>query len=140
MRGRRARPRSQNVYVTRRTMRRVSNAPQLERFLSQHDFTAYALEDLSFDQQVDLFSQANLVVAPHGAGLANILFCQPGAKVLELSPDAEFRPFFAYMANKLGLTHGILPCPTSDNTFQGDMTVDIAKFAGLFRMLRHHLS
>jgi capsular polysaccharide biosynthesis protein len=107
--------------------------------MRHHGFSTHMLEDLSFDEQITLFSQAEFVVAPHGAGLANLLFCQPGTKVLELCPETEYRPFFAYMSSKLGLTHGIMPCPTTDQGFNGDLQPDMEKFAGLFRMLKHHL-
>lgn len=33
---------------------------------------------------VRLWATASLVIAPHGAGLANIIFCAPGATVVEL--------------------------------------------------------
>jgi hypothetical protein len=131
--------RNRNLYIKRRYMRTISNAAALERFLGERDFTTHTLEDLSFDQQVDLFSRATFVVATHGAGLANLLFCAPGTKVLELSPDIEFRPFFSYMSSKLGLTHGILPCRTSNGGFHGDLMVPMQKLGALFRMLKNHL-
>lgn len=45
--------------------------------------TVYA-EDLSFDEQRNLFFETKILVTPHGAGLTNVLFMQPGTKVLEL--------------------------------------------------------
>jgi capsular polysaccharide biosynthesis protein len=139
MRDRKTPQRDLKLYITRRTMRRVSEESLVPRFMRHHGFSTHMLEDLSFDEQITLFSQAEFVVAPHGAGLANLLFCQPGTKVLELCPETEYRPFFAYMSSKLGLTHGIMPCPTTDQGFNGDLQPDMEKFAGLFRMLKHHL-
>jgi hypothetical protein len=131
--------RDSRIAIARRGTRRVANAQQVETFLTRQGFTTYALDDFTIDQQIDLFSQAEWVVAPHGAELGNLLFCQPGTKVLELSPDLDFKPYFSYMCNKLTLTHGVLPCPTADGGFNSDMIVDMEKFAALFRMLRHHL-
>ncbi len=36
---------------------------------------------------IQLFSQANLIVGVHGAGLTNMIFSSPQAKIIELHPD-----------------------------------------------------
>lgn len=79
------------------------------------------------------------MIGPHGAELGNLLFCRPGYKVLELSPDADFKPFFSYMCNKLGLVHGVLPRATTTRGFNGDIILDMHKFTALFRMMKHRL-
>jgi capsular polysaccharide biosynthesis protein len=131
--------RNARLYIARRGTRRVANAAQIESFLTKRGFTIHTLDDSSIDQQIDLFSEAEWVVAPHGAELGNLLFCAPGTKVLELSPDVDFKPYFSYMCNKLALTHGVLPCATTDGGFNTDMTVNMEEFSALFRMLRHRL-
>jgi hypothetical protein len=131
--------RDRNVYIARRGTRQVENATEVERFLLRRNFTFHTLDDLSIDDQIDLFSAADWVVAAHGAELGNLLFCQPGTKVLELSPELDFKPYFSYMCNKLSLHHGVLPCPTTDGGFNGRLVVDMNKFRALFRMLHHRL-
>ena len=128
-----------NLYIARRGTRQVENAAEIERFLLRRNFTFHTLDDVSIDDQIDLFSRADWVVAAHGAELGNLLFCQPGTKVLELSPALDFKPYFSYMCNKLSLQHGVLPCPTTDGGFSGRMIVDMDKFRALFRMLHHRL-
>jgi hypothetical protein len=127
------------LYIARRQTRRVADAVKLEGFLQRHGFEQFFLEDLSFESQIDLFMQAAFVIAPHGAEMANLLFCPPGTKVLELAPDSDFKPYFSCMSSKLKLAHGVLPCPTHDGGFFGDMQVDLVKFAALYRMLKNHL-
>jgi len=46
------------------------------------------LEGMSLADQATLFAGARLIVAPHGAGLANLLFAPPDCAVLELQMDA----------------------------------------------------
>ena len=53
------------------------------RCLEKRGFESYALENLSFRQQVELFSEAEIVGGAHGAGLTNIFF-SPHVKVVEL--------------------------------------------------------
>jgi capsular polysaccharide biosynthesis protein len=42
---------------------------------------------LTLTEQIRVFREASLVVGPHGAGLTNIVFCEPGTIVYELVPD-----------------------------------------------------
>ena len=56
-----------------------ARAPRAERPL-----VVFEPSGLSFAETVRLWSSASLVVAPHGAGLANLMFCPPGATVVEL--------------------------------------------------------
>ena len=44
------------------------------------------MSELTFVDQVSLFNNIDQVVGLHGAGFANIVFCKPGTKVLELKP------------------------------------------------------
>ena len=62
---------------------------QLERY----GFEFYD-PDQEENQPLD-FNQADIIIAPHGAALANLVFCQPGTKVLELIPtDHPFGYFY----------------------------------------------
>ncbi len=127
------------IYIARRGGRRVANAELLQPFLERQGFTTYYMEDYSIDEQIDMFSQAEWVIGPHGAELGNLLFCRPGTRVLELAPDYDYKPYFSYMCNKLNLSHGVLPCPTTDTSFNGDIILNMGKFAALFRMLKNRL-
>jgi len=131
--------RDRRIHVARRVNRRIANPDALAPFLERQGFATHHLEDYSIDEQIDLFSQAEWVIGPHGAELGNLLFCQPGTKVLELAPEFDFKPYFSYMCNKLGLTHGVLPCRTTDGSFNGDIILDMHRFTALFRMLKNRL-
>lgn len=77
------------IYVSRLgSLKRVLvNEADLEEQLAARGFTIVKPETLSVREQVALFHQAEVVVAPAGAALANVLFCRPGAKVIELQPS-----------------------------------------------------
>ena len=69
------------LYLTRRAgMRALENREEIELILSEHDFEIIDLVGLSLDSQIELFSQASVIVAPTGAALTNMLFCQTGNK------------------------------------------------------------
>lgn len=64
--------------------RHVVNEAELIESLRSLGFEFVVLEHLSFHDQVNLFSSAEVVVGPHGAGLVNVVFCRPGTKVVEV--------------------------------------------------------
>lgn len=56
-----------------------------------------------------MFSDADVVVGPHGAGLANALFCTPGAQLLELLPSRDVAPGpFHSVASVAGMSYWVL--------------------------------
>lgn len=67
------------------------------RIYLQEDELLAALEPLGFQrvdpgtlsvqQQIDLFSAAEFIIAPHGAGLTNVTFSPVGVKVIEMFPS-----------------------------------------------------
>jgi capsular polysaccharide biosynthesis protein len=127
------------IYIKRAGSRSVVNALEVESELSRLGFESFFMEELDVYEQIDLFRGAAFVVGAHGAALANLIFCPAGTKVLEMSPDEEYRPFFAQIAYKLGLAHAVLPCPTDDNTFFGRLTVPMDRFSRLLRLLQSRL-
>jgi capsular polysaccharide biosynthesis protein len=128
------------LYIQREHLRRVAPNPLFDAFLTEHCYTTVALDGMTPDAQIKLFQSAESIIAPHGAGLSNLLFCQPGTRVLELSPSCEFRPFFWMIGEKLGLPYAVLPCSTPGDAFNGDMQVQVGRLRALHRMLQGVLS
>ena len=120
--------------------RKIHNLEQVQAVLSRYDFETVYLEGMSIADQILLFQSAEFIIGAHGAGLANLLFCEPGTKVIELLPSAEMRPFFWLIAEKLDLVHGMQFCATADGPgFQASIIVDIGKLQALIRMVDAHL-
>ena len=55
-----------------------------ELLLKLKGWETVALENLSIREQIKTFAEASHVLAAHGAGLVNLLWCQPGTKVIEI--------------------------------------------------------
>ena len=60
------------------------------------------LEELDFDAQWRLMRSADTVIAPHGAGLTDMLFCKPGTRIVEIADPLYPNPNFYAMAAGLG--------------------------------------
>lgn len=61
---------------------RSYNQAELIEVSSRYGFDVVYLEDLSFRESVRLFTQAETIIGPHGAGFANSVFAGTGARVL----------------------------------------------------------
>ncbi|WP_052948609.1 glycosyltransferase family 61 protein [Mesobacillus campisalis] len=72
------------IYISRKNSRKIINEDELFQVLSKYGFIKIELETLPVVEQVQLFSSAEVIIAPHGAGLTNLTFCRPGTKVLEI--------------------------------------------------------
>ena len=83
----------------------ILNEDELFAALKAQGFKKYVLEHLTIEEQIELFYDADTVVAAHGAGLANTLFSEQ-IKVLELFPTAFVLPHYYYLAQSLGHNYG----------------------------------
>ena len=63
--------------------RTISNENEVKNYLLKNDFVPIKLGEIKFNEQVDLFHNADYIAGLHGAGFANLAFCKPGTKVIE---------------------------------------------------------
>lgn len=133
------------VYISRRdaNRRRIVNEDELIELLSGYGFKSYELTGLSFLEKIELFRKAKVVVAVHGAGQANLVFCDKGAEVLEIIPDGFVFPIFYDISNKVGVnyTYLISKADTAKTTINSNIVVDLEEVREkIEKMLSKHLS
>lgn len=117
------------IYVTRSNRRRVTNEGDLEGLLREYGIVPVDLESIDFASQISLFSNAEVVVGPHGAGLSNLVFSKD-CKVFELMPARYVNFSFAVISEVVELQHHIIMEPRDSIVKPGD-----ARFAhGDFRV------
>jgi hypothetical protein len=77
------------IYVSRSDarLRRVLNEDSIVSALEAQGFRRVVLAALPIARQVQLFRQAEVILAPHGAGLAHIAWCKQGTKIVEFLPS-----------------------------------------------------
>lgn len=78
--------------------RGIANEADLEYLLIERGFQIAVMEGLSIDQQARLLAQADIVVSPHGGALTNMVFAQPGTKIIELFGTHVY-PYYFGLAN-----------------------------------------
>ena len=101
---------SPNVFLSRRKTkaRRILNEEEVIETLAKMDFVTYVLEDIDWQDQVKLFAQAKIIVAPHGAGLTNMIFSHR-ATIIEIFGQ-KISHFFYTIAQGLEFNYGCLFC------------------------------
>jgi capsular polysaccharide biosynthesis protein len=64
--------------------RRLLNDAEIAAIASEQGFEIIRPEELSFENQVTLFSEASVITGPHGSGFVNMVFAPRGAKIVEM--------------------------------------------------------
>jgi capsular polysaccharide biosynthesis protein len=105
------------IYISRKdTLRRgVDNEDEVEHALAQRGFTSVILSTLPLTEQVSLLRNAEFIIAPHGAGLTNIVFSGQKKKLIELMPDDYLNQCFRAIADVKEFDYvGIINPSTTD--------------------------
>ncbi|VEP14568.1 Glycosyltransferase AER61, uncharacterized [Hyella patelloides LEGE 07179] len=121
------------IYISRARARtrQVINEKAVTQFLNKLDFQTIFLEEMSILEQVALFANAKVIVAPHGSGLTNLAFCSPQTTVIELFSPNYIRTDYWVISEQLELKHYYclgenFNCPTLRNLmYQNSLTEDI---------------
>ena len=81
------------------------------------------------EEQIQLFRAASIIVAPHGSSLANLVWCTPGAQVVELFSASFTWAYYYYLSRVVGLGYNYLvdnsQKPAHWSNTQEDMVVDL---------------
>ncbi|PKG22762.1 glycosyltransferase family 61 protein [Niallia nealsonii] len=108
----------ERIYISREdaNWRKVSNEEEVTNYLVKKGFKKVALTNMSLDEQINIFNSAQIIVSPNGAQLGNLVFCNPGAIIIELfnQTTGEFFNISHYL--KLDYFH--LKCKAANNQFK----------------------
>ncbi len=133
------------LYLARRAglhNRCVLNEAEVLALLEPLGFQVVDPGDLSVAEQIRTFAEADVVVAPHGASLANIPFFSPGAALLELFPSQSMvADYWKMTCGVVGLEYQYLsgagPAAgiTRGEFVVADITVDLRKLDAMVSAL-----
>ena len=123
------------IYISRKKTpkRRIENERQVVNLLKNFDFERVYAGELSVKEQITLFSKADKVIAPHGAGLTNMIWGDE-MTIFEIHNDVV-RDHYYVLAKNLG--HEYVPIQgesTEVNKINSNLIVDVeqleAKLSG----------
>lgn len=128
-------PSDDRIYISRHKAqcRRIDNEAAIIPLLRESGFNLITCEDLSYRDQVRIFTRAKYVIGPHGAGLINMIFCCHGSNVGEINSSAS-NPCYLAIANQLGFTFSRFGAVCTDSISNlENMNVDLDAFTQQLR-------
>lgn len=95
------------LYISRRLARNraLAGEDDLEAALRPHGVEIVHLERLDLDEQIALLAAAELVIAPHGAGLANLVWRSGPCRVVEIFAAGHHNDCYARLSGQLGFSY-----------------------------------
>lgn len=127
----------ERIYLSRQgsKMRRVLNEDAFVPRLRDLGFNIIVPDALPLTDQIALFSRARIILAPHGAGLTNILFCRPGLTLIEIFAEGGVHgSAFSRIASHLDFPYYFVVGAAVENTKSGknpnnaDIVLDVEPF------------
>jgi len=108
-------PGKKMFYISRRKgIRPALNEDEILAALKPWGITVVEPERFSLQEQIDLFSEAGLIMGAQGAGLQNALWTPRGCMILELISPRYFSGVFWTLAESLGQRYGFVTGVTSE--------------------------
>ena len=106
--------------------RRLLNERELRPIVDRAGFEIVRMEDLDFEQQVRLMQETRILLAPHGAGLTNMIFCPAGGHIVELADPGFPNPNFYALACSMGLHYWLIEAEATKaaHPLDRDLSVD----------------
>ena len=120
------------IYVSRNkaATRRLINAEKL--LMALKGWETVTLEEMSIKEQVKCFAEASHIVATHGAGLVNLLWCDPKTKVIEIQdPKMLHKKVYPVLSKCLDLDHELYLAKTIPIKHTGDKPKNVKRFNDL---------
>ena len=80
---------SKKIYVTREdsNYRKILNEGDVVTLLRENGYRIINPQLYEIGEQIEIFSNADKIIAPHGSNLTNIIFCKPGTEIFEITPS-----------------------------------------------------
>ncbi len=127
----------EKIYISRegQVLRFVENEKEVVALLERYGFKKLVIDKFSYEEQVAICAKIKYLVAPHGAGLTNLLFMQEDSAVLEMaSKPYDSKPVTDYykLAAMLKIKYFYQECEMGPNSrvrdfHQASLVVDLEK-------------
>ena len=97
------------IYISRQEVpeergRQVVNYNSLINIVQEFGGEGYILEKMDFEDQLEIFARADIIVGPHGAGLLNMIFAD-NPTIVELLPESVLKPHFYFISEIMGFEY-----------------------------------
>jgi hypothetical protein len=127
---------TRKLYISRSDAhhRRVINEADIVRMLIPEGFEIVTLEGMNFSDQISLFSSAKIIVAPHGAALTNLLYCNSSTIVYEFFSTDYVNKCFTELSAEMGLQYFYSVFPGTNDP-KMDYRIDLSALKEFLKMV-----
>lgn len=115
----------ERIYVSRKGRRKCVNEAEVFSLLAERGFTFIEDKPRSLADQIGIFLNAHVIVAPHGAALTNLLWCEEGAKVIELFGESYQPPYYRNLSAFRSLDYHKIGTDSPDEGHWSEVNADI---------------
>ena len=106
---------------------KIINDDEIKKYLTKEGFKIVKLSKFSLSKQISIFKNCNYVIGPHGAGMANLIFCKRKAKVREIQYFGHPNRVYKRISNINKLRHRFIMLKKIKNDKKGDMYLPVQK-------------
>ena len=85
------------------------------------------MSKFSFKKQISIFKNCNIVISPHGAGMANLIFCKRKTKVVEIRPLGHPNNVYKRISKFNKLKHHLIRLKKIKRVKKGDMLLNVKR-------------
>ncbi len=103
------------IYISRsdpskNTARKIHNEDELTLMLTKYSFKTVYMENFSFLEQISIMYHAKYIIAPHGAGITNIMFARKDRELIEMVNQEWSKTCFAEMCERMKIKYHRIDC------------------------------
>ena len=119
-------PGPERLYLSRSgaRLRTARNEAALTAALGARGIAPFTANDGNHAEQIARFRAARTIVALHGAGLTNLIFCAPGTRVVEIFPSNHVKSPYWWLARCMDLRYRPVICGPGDYHQHFEVDVD----------------
>jgi capsular polysaccharide biosynthesis protein len=117
----------------------IINKNQVINFLTRHGFKVYKIAKMNFFKQIYLFWNAEFIIATHGAALANLAFCKPNTKVIEIKHQTQKGNYFKKISKINKLEYRSIKTIVQKNNLKGDMIIFLKDLEKLIKIANKNI-
>ena len=104
---------------------KLINNTEVIKYLKSKRYKCLRLTELNLKDQISIFKNCNIIIAPHGAGLSNIAFCKKKTKVIEIIPHDNKNFLFKRISKINKLKYKSIYLDKIYNNKNGDMHLNL---------------
>ena len=129
------------IFISRKNTNssRLDNEKEMRNLFRNHGFEIVDPVEMSFLDQVELFSSADVVAGASGAALTNVVYCNPGSTLLCFIPEEYDFYMYSTISKMVNMNSIFIDCRITDRTEYPATDVFKANLSDCIRVLEEEL-